>query len=222
MPRLLSHPVGPDTPPFGDDPAPAFTPVSLIETGGPGNWHLVTTLNHMGTHVDAPWHFNPEGLRITELDLSWWSYARPVLIDVPCEDAAQLTPADLEPFRDAAQAADMLLVRTGFGRARSDPSRYGRRNPSFRPETAQWLLALPDLRALAVDLPSVACPLYPDDGVAFHRAVLGQRASDRFVLLVEDVRLDADLTQADLARGIFMAPWLLEGLDAAPVTMVAW
>jgi kynurenine formamidase len=222
VPRLLSHPVGPATPRFGDDPAPVFTPVSLIENGDVGNWHLVTTLNHMGTHVDAPWHFNPHGLRITGLDMSWWSYDRPVLIDVPCDDGAQIGPADLEPHRPAAGEADMLIVRTGFGRARGDASRYGRTNPSFLPEAADWLLSLPGLRALAIDCPSVACPLHPADGVAFHRAMLGRQATDRFVLLVEDVRLDADLTQDDLSRGIFMAPWLLDGLDAAPVTMVAW
>ncbi len=222
MPRLLSYPLGPSTPTFDGEAAPAFEPVVLTARGEPGNVHRFSTVNHMSTHLDAPWHFNHEGLRLTDLGPEWFVYSRPVLIDLPAADATLITPDDLAPFTEAAAGADLLLIRTGFGRCRAtDPQRWGSRNPAFRPDAAEWFMALHDLRAVGMDVPSALCPLHLEDGIEFHRNMLGRRREDRFVLIVEDVRIDDDLTTGDLTNGVVVAPLLLEDLDGAPATVIA-
>ena len=71
-----------------------------------------------------------------------------------------------------------------------------------------------------MDFISAACQKYVDEGIEFHRIVLGRRAEDRYIFLIEDARIDADLTPADLGT-VIMAPFLLEGQDGGQVTMLA-
>jgi arylformamidase len=222
--RFLSHPLGAATPPVGDEAPVLVEPVSLIAQGATFNVHRLTLINHIGTHFDAPWHVNPHGARVTDLDPSWFSYAAPHLLDVPKGDDELIAAADLTPHAAALAGADAIFVRTGYAEAvrASDPRRYGSRSPGFAADAAEVLLALPQLRAVGLDAISATAPGHVEEGIAFHRAMLGQRADDRFVLLVEDMLLASDLTAADLARGAFMAPLLLDGLDGAPTTVVAW
>jgi kynurenine formamidase len=196
--------------------------VVLISRGERANIHRITTLTHISTHFDAPWHFNDAGLRVTDLDASWFVYQHPLLIDVPKPDEELIVPEDLDQFFSAMSGIDMLMLRTGFGECRAtDPERYGHRNPAFDPSVAEWLMQFPELRALAIDTPSALCPAHRPEGLEFHRRMLGRRAEDRFILLVEDVRLEPTLRQADLERGIVLAPLLLDRLDGAPATVLA-
>jgi arylformamidase len=220
--RLLSYSLGNDTPTYADNPKVSLQPASLIETGGVANWFTLTTINHNGTHVDAPWHFNPNGAKLTDLSPDWFVYQHPRLIDIPKGEDELITAEDLEPHASAIEEADMLLIRTGFGaQVRSqDPKRYGWHAPGFHPSAARYLKRFPMLRAVVMDFPSAAAPQHREEGFEFHRIALGAQESPTFFLLVEDAKLDPDLRQEELNR-IVMAPLLLEGADAAPVTILA-
>lgn len=220
--RLLSHPLGNDTPTYLGNPPVSLTPVSSIAHGDVANWFELRTINHNGTHVDAPWHFNPEGRRITDLDCSWFSYDHPLLVDVPKADDELLHEDDFFPYASLIRGVDMLLVRTGFGAATrtADPARYGRRSPGFHPSAGRYLRSFPTLRAVVMDIPSAGAPAHQDLGFEFHRIVLGADDPERFILLVEDARLDADLGQSDLHR-VILAPLLLMDADGAPATVLA-
>jgi kynurenine formamidase len=222
--RLLSYPLGPETPPAGDDLPVVVEAVASISEGAPCNIQRLTLSNHIGTHFDAPWHFNPDGLRVTDLGLSWFSYARPCLLDVPKNDGELIGFDDLERQAGAIGDADAIFIRTGFAAAtRSrEPRRYSTQAPGFAADAAAFFMALPALRAVGLDSISATAPMHQDEGIGFHRRMLGSTASDRFILLIEDMLLADDLTSEDLAEGVFMAPLLLDGLDGAPVTVVAW
>jgi kynurenine formamidase len=58
------------------------------------------------------------------------------------------------------------------------------------------------------------------EGHEFHRVVLGRRREDRYILIVEDAKLDAELSGADLGR-VVIAPLLLQDQDGGPVTLFA-
>jgi arylformamidase len=222
MPRLLSHPLGPSTPTFNGDPAPVFEGLVLTERGEPGNVHRISLVNHMSTHIDVPWHFNPHGLRLTDLTPDWFVYHRPLVVDLRAADHALVTAADLEPFTPLMEGVDLLMLRTGFGELRTtDPQRWGSSNPAFDPAAAEWFLRFPQLRALGMDTPSALTPTHMEEGIEFHRNMLGRSADDRFILIIEDMRLDGDLGAADLDRGVVVAPILLEDLDGGPTTVIA-
>jgi arylformamidase len=221
--RLLSYPLAPDTPVYPGTPRPTFTPASRIAAGDDANWMVLETQNHAGTHVDGPWHFNPDGRRITDLDPAELVFARPVVIDVPRFDNEVVTGDDLAVHADALDGADLVLVRTGYGarwRA-TDPDRYARHSPGFHPSAGRYLVdRCPTLRAIAMDVISATCQAFVDEGLAFHRIMLGRREGDRYVFLVEDARLDDDLSATDLGM-VVMAPLLLRDEDGGPVTMLA-
>lgn len=223
MIRFLSYPLSPETPAFPNCPQATFEPTSRIERGDVCNWVTVTTQNHVSTHVDAPWHFNPNGKRITELEPWEFFFESPRLIDLTKSDDELITDADLRRYSAEIAGADILMIRTGFGRKwrDADPVRYSQHGPGFEPSAGEYLIReQPSLRAIVLDWISAASPTHAPAGHEFHRTVLGRRREDRYILIVEDARLDPELIQGDLGR-VIVAPLLLQDQDGGPVTMFA-
>jgi kynurenine formamidase len=73
---------------------------------------------------------------------------------------------------------------------------------------------LPKVRVLAVDLISITSFQNRETGRTAHRNFLGADP----ILLVEDIKLDLLIGQP---VKIFCFPLLVEGLDGAPVTIIA-
>ena len=69
----------------------------------------------------------------------------------------------------------------------------------------------PGLRALGMDVPSIACIAQLERTMPAHHALLG--GAGRPFLIIEDMRLDADL---GALRAVFLAPWLVAEIDSAP------
>jgi kynurenine formamidase len=221
--RLLSHPLSPSTPTYPGTPGVSIEPASRIERGDVSNWFVVTMQNHAATHVDGPWHFNPHGRRITDIDPSEFLFRRPVVIDIPKGDDEAVTGEDLAAREAELAGADLILLRTGYGARwrRAEPERYRLHSPGFLGSAGRFMVdRLPDLRAVAMDFLSAASLAHEQEGVEFHRICLGRRAEDRYIFLVEDTRIDADLTPAELGW-VVMAPILFEGQDGGPVTLLA-
>jgi arylformamidase len=146
-----------------------------------------------------------------------------VVVDVPKEDDQLVTGADLAAHEAELAGADMILVRTGYG-ARwrdADPVRYSHHGPGFDSTAGRFLVdRLPQLRAVAMDFISCACLAYEQEGVEFHRICLGREATDRYIFMIEDARIDADLDATHLGS-VVMAPILFEDQDGGPVTLLA-
>jgi kynurenine formamidase len=221
--RLLSHPLSPETPAFPDCPRATFEPTSRIERGDVCNWVTITTQNHLSTHVDGPWHFNPNGRRITEIAPEEFFFESPCLLDLAKSDDELITEADLRPHAAEIAGADVLMIRSGFGRRwrSADPERYSQHGPGFAASAGEYLIReQPSLRAIVLDFISAASPTHAPEGHEFHRVMLGRRREDRYILIVEDARLDADLRREDLGL-VILAPLLLQDQDGGPVTLFA-
>jgi arylformamidase len=224
--RLLSYELGRDTPTYPGNPPVELRPFTSIADGDAANQVSLTTVNHNGTHVDAPWHFDPAGRRLDELDPATFVFWRPSIIDLPKGPNELITGEDLERFAPVIAGADLLLLRTGFGaRTRaSDPVAYGHSGPGFSESAGFFLRQFPMLRCLAMDIISAGAPAHPGEAVAFHRAALGSAvtgAANPFVLLAEDCRLDADVTAGDLAL-VVLAPLRIAPSDGGPCTIFAF
>ena len=226
MLKLLSYPLGESTPPYGDNPPVRITHLAEIESGDVANWLELTTINHSGTHIDAPFHFNLEGKRLTDLDINDLRFDAPLLVDLPKHDGELIRADDLQPFADKLKSTDLLLVRTGWAQnyRQQEPGRFGRNAPGFASNAGNFLLDETSVQAVAMDIPSAASPVAGtanDEGLEFHRIVLGtgKAPHERYVLLIEDVKLDPDLSLQGNER-IMVVPLWLENADAAPVTMI--
>jgi kynurenine formamidase len=217
---FLSHPLGPTTPTIPGNAEVRFTLLADHSRGDRFTQSTVETVNHNGTHVDAPRHFNANGLTITELEPDAWRFSSPVVLDLEAGDDELLTGERLRPHAQLLPAADAVLVRTGHGRfRRSNPRRYAERNPGFDRSFGEVLLEHGGrVRGLFADVPSFCAMQRVDPGLEFHELMLGSRRDDRFVLLFEDVDLSMQLNSIAY---LWALPLLLDGLDGAPVTIVA-
>jgi arylformamidase len=226
--QLLSYPLGPDTPTYANNAPVKVTRTSRIADGRAANWLTLETINHNGTHIDAPYHFNDQGQRLTDLDINEFVFTRPVLLDLPKNDGELITQADLSACADIIAGADLLLLRTGWDalyRA-SDPVRFGKQAPGLAASAGRYLLDhQPTVRAIMMDMPSAASPANPqvrEEGREFHRIVLDTHGNphNRYIFIIEDARLDPTLDVSTLKR-VIVAPLWLQDADGAPVTILA-
>jgi arylformamidase len=215
---LLSHPLHPSDPLPPAIPAPRIEPFLTLEHDGARVYRLEVA-NHSGTHVDAPAHVIAAGLRIGEFGPDELLFSRPALLEVRVPDDGLLEPADLQPHASLITGADLLLLRFGYGGVRAgDPARYGSHAPGLSVAAAEYLRdTCPSLRALGMDVPSIACIAHLARTMPAHHALLG--GSGRRFLIIEDMRLEGDLSGL---RAVFLAPWLVSGLDSAPCAVYGY
>ncbi len=209
----LSQEISPDTPMFPAYPAPAFTPWTTREVHG----FLAETLffvSHTGTHVDAPFHFEPTGKKVDELPLDQFLAPGHVLnLPGPAPRASVEAP-DLRTARKAAgrpiHPGDAALIRTGWERTRGTPG-YLHENPGLgraaAKELVDWGVSLvgidsPNLDAAgAVDYPA-------------HHTLLGAG-----IPVVENVANMAELGTGPFTLVAF--PLRLRGTTGSPIRLVA-
>lgn len=217
----LSYPLSSSTPFYESLDPPSLRQLYSLEGGDACNSYYLTTSNHAGTHVDAPRHFNASGRAICSYSPDELTFRRTTILPVVPPSDLLLRKVDMEGVTRVAPDCEMLFVQTGYGSIREkDPRTYVNRGPGFSREAAEFLMqTLPELRAVAMDFMSVSSMLHEVEGAEAHRVFLGCAGySDRSVLLVEDVMIPADLSPP---RRVMIVPWLFEGLDSAPCTVLA-
>lgn len=174
---------------------------------------------HVGTHLDAPYHGNPEGATVDAVELPYVCNDA-VWLDVSAAGGprALVTPAHLEQALAAAvvEPAPIVLLYTGWSRTREDARRYFRDSPGLSEEAALWLRARGAL-TVGVDAPSVdpaGSALVPAH-MSFFRPPPGERA----ICVIENlVRVE------EIPRHRFRfvgAPLPLRGLSGSPIRALA-
>jgi kynurenine formamidase len=165
--RDLTYPLTTSFPAFVPGEEATRRTVVTIEDNGyyMQEWR---TIEHIGTHVDAPGHFTPGGRLAPELQLSELIVPA-VVIDV-AERAARdpdtvVTIEDLRAFerrhgripRDSA-----VLMYSGWGAKVGDPDAYRGTDaagtlhfPGFDPDACEWLLRRRGIRSVGVDTLSI-------------------------------------------------------------------
>jgi len=197
-------------------PAPELAPLMTIAREG-AEVQILRVASHTGTHVDAPQHVIDGGVRITDFSPDELYFTAPVVIDLPLGDEAIVLPEHLLPWEDRLRGADIALFRFGYTPVRSaDPARYSLHAPGFGVEAARWLRAhAPGLRAIGLDVPSLACIAALDETMTAHHELLGGEGC-RF-LVIEDMDLGMDLTNLHAVR---LCPWLVTGMDSGPCSVI--
>lgn len=195
--RDATIPMHPDMTVWPGDPPFEFEPLNRIAQGGSCNTSRVACGTHCGTHVDAPWHFEPDGARLDAVDPQLF-FGEALLIDVPAAEHVAAADLPAEPL------PERVLVRT--------------RNAAFTPEmpfqpgfaaldeSAAQRLVDDGVKLVGVDYLSVAP--YKQPGQGTHHRLLGAG-----VLVVEGLLL------AGFEPGphpFVVLPLALAGADGAP------
>ena len=173
-----------------------------MSKGDANNSSSIHTSVHAGTHVDAPFHFVPDGITIEALPLE--TFIGPARV-CKVEPGTRITAADV------AEAGLQGETRVLFKTRNSTLLKKGMYDPTFAPfsvDGANALVAL-GVKLVGLDYLSAAAA---DEQVPVHRAFL-----DHGVILLEGV----DLSEVPPGRyELFCPPVKLAGSDGAPCRAV--
>jgi len=197
-------------------PPVRLEPIHTHAEHGRANTNISLSL-HTGTHVDAPIHFDANGIGIDRIPLERL-VGSAVKIDlrgrvrddtpITIEDITQ-SPGHVNPLRDL-----IVILHTGWNEESFGQPHYYTKNPYLATETAEWLVSQ-DIRALGLDTPQdkfLGPPRHGDFPV--HRAFLG-----RGIPFIEHID---NLHQVDRDRFQLIAlPIKVRDADGAPARVIA-
>jgi len=183
----------------------------------------VSFITHMGTHVDAPRHFRPDGQTVDEIPPDRWLGEGPVM-GIPKEAFGEVTAADLEATGMEVRPGDIVAINTGWHHRYSPPGvdaeaakTYMETGPGLCRESAQWLV---DHGAVTVmiDAPAIDSAVhmpYGDCTLESHMTLFAQN-----VPAVEGLGGELDAVTGRRCL-ISCAPVRYRGGDAFPLRALA-
>ncbi|MGE7781326.1 arylformamidase [Peribacillus sp. NPDC097264] len=142
----ISQPLNENTPYWPGDTPYSYRLNAEIAKGSSVNVGEIRMSTHLGTHIDAPFHFDEEGKKILELDLDLYiGEALVVQVDVDRSIGIEAL-VDIE-----LNGIERLLLATGKWK---DLSQFPDAIPAIEPGLASFL-AEKGVKLLGLDLPSV-------------------------------------------------------------------
>lgn len=185
----------------GDTPFSYRLSVTKQQSGSVNIGELSSS-THIGTHIDAPFHYDENGLKTDELPLEVYLTTAQVM------DVSGLEQVQLDDLDELVQGVNAVLLKTAAWRDRSAfPGAW----PVFDPAIAEWMKDK-GIRLLGVDVPSVDPETSKE--LPMHHAM---NRNQRFIL--EGIVLD------DVAAGVYelaALPLKIRGGEGSPVRAVLY
>jgi arylformamidase len=207
----LSQRLEPGMPHGTTIPAPRFREVLTLEEHGLRCMELAIP-THLGTHLDAPSHFLPDGATIDQIPVSAL-HRRAVCVDVDVPADQPIQVEHLEKDVGEVQPGDALLIHTGWGERFFDEGYL--HHPYLADGTASWIVeqgfGVVGVDTVTPDLPG---PIRPRPfSFPVHHRLLGSG-----LLILENLRL------GDVAGRSFtlvIGALNVTGADGAPARVLA-
>ena len=201
----ISVGISPETPVWPGDPPVSLERIQSIEDGAESNVSRLVSGVHVGTHIDAPLHFLPEGGSIEDIPLKSL-IGRAYVVDLR---KAQVIDADALNSANIPPRTRRLLFRTRNSEywARGQ-SKFQKDFVAVDASGAEWLTRK-GVRMVGVDYLSVA-PY--GDGAPTHKILL-----EAGVVVLEGLNL-SDIRQGRYT--IYCLPLKLVGSEGAPARAI--
>jgi arylformamidase len=207
----LTHVIVPETEPrpvhIDTVPAPHAVPG--------GQWYIMhkveMTLNHVGTHIEAPYHVRQEGMDVAQVPLERLC-GEAVVLDLRfVEPGGVVSLADIQRAAQAAggiRAGDIVLGRFDYDGAPGT-------SRNFEAEAIQYLVDA-GMKLMGVDLGGIELPRSdPRQPQQYnHHQLL-----DNDICLIENVANLKALTRSRVM--VFCLPIPIAKLDSFPVRLIA-
>jgi kynurenine formamidase len=209
----LSQPIWAGMPRIQVLPEVQVQPVRRIAEGHPLNISELRLATHAGTHVDAPWHFVPNGRTIDQIPLA--DLCGPAVV-VPIDRQARepIPASDLAASPEPVRAGDIVVLATGWGEKFQAPAYE--EHPYVSEEAARWLVEhrvkMLGLDLITVDLPQAMRP--SPFGYPVHHTLL-----ENDVLIIENMANLRDLRGRRVT--LYAFPLAIRGADGAQARVVA-
>jgi kynurenine formamidase len=207
----LTWPLSPSVPRLASFAPPRIERFASIPER-PFNVTELSTVVHIGTHVDSPRHFFSDGPALDEVPLERFVGSGVVWqIDKPLEGLIE--PADLERMTPEVEPGEIVVLVTGLARY-AGTTDYDR-HAALSVAAAEWLVDR-QVKLVAVDMPTPELPLHmrpPDFDWPVHHTLLRDG-----VLIAEQVTNARSL--AGRRAELLFLPLNIVGSDGAPARVV--
>ena len=115
---FMSHPLDEDTPTYGDRESLKIATNSKIVDGvGANTSSLMFSNNHMGTHMDTPFHFCMDGKKTLDYNADDFYYTKVAVVKCPCNEAKLIQREDLN-LSNVPKDIEFLLIDMDYEKHR--------------------------------------------------------------------------------------------------------
>ncbi|WP_411843351.1 arylformamidase [Salinicoccus sp. HZC-1] len=182
-----------------DTPFSYETPVTKAESGSV-NIGKIETSTHIGTHIDAPFHFDETGLKVDELDINRY-IGDATVIEV--EDEEIITEAVLKDF---IIQGTILLIKT---KEAADQDVFPEKVPVLNERAVEYMAKI-GIKLFGVDVTSV-------DDIDSKTLDIHHKLHRNDIMIIENVVLE------EVTTGYYdfvALPLKIKGADGSPVRAV--
>ena len=217
----LSHILTESTPLYGGKGKVKIERVRSISKGDTSNNTEISLSAHAGTHVDAPFHFDPQGKKLEDYPADYWYASKPALVNFPVEPGMILRMEHLEEkLHQIPKDVDLLLLKTGAEEWRkTQQDSYSEQGVGLGTDVASWLRRNLNLKFIGLDFISVSSPQHRQEGRATHKELLGKCSSaGEPIIIIEDMALSALTSDPEQ---VWIVPIRFSEADGAMATVLA-
>ena len=216
---LLSHKIDSITPVYGGKKGFSYALTSSIKKGDSANTQRWELPNHLGTHVDFPYHFYKNGQTVDDFPENFWIFNgnKIQVIEVDLPDKKFLIEHTSLANTNFKQDAELLILKTGIGKYRKK-EKFWKYNPGISIEMADWIVnKFKIIKAIGIDSISISSWQHRDIGRQVHKKMLNPKKP---ILIIEDMDLSKIDKDTNFNR-IYIAPLMVRKSDGAPCTIIA-
>lgn len=165
----------------------------------------VSSLTHVATHADTPYHFFEDGATMDQVPAEAW-VGEGVVIDVSNKgDKEFITYEDLDKAGAHVKKGDIVALRTGYAKYYGFNKKYLYDWPAIDESGAKWMVEH-GVKVVGCDTLGVESFGFPAGGPVVHQTLLGSK-----ILIVEELNLE-EIVQFGSKRWLFCwLPLLLKG-----------
>jgi kynurenine formamidase len=207
----LSLTISESIPSFPGSPKPQFIHWSNIKDDG-YNLELLFLSSHTGTHLDAPYHFVKNGLKINQIPLDRL-IGKAILVKLPKTNNIPITKSDITLFEKKNGIIpnnSSIFFYTGWQKNLKKDN-YFTENPGLGISAAEYL-ALKKINLVGIDSPSI--DLGKDQSFSVHHIL-----SKNNILIVENLTNLNKIKSKEFSFTIL--PLKIKDATGSPVRAVA-
>ena len=164
---------------FPGYPVPNFIKWSKFDTQGYIS-EVMFLSTHTGTHMDAPFHFNPNGQTIDQVEVDRYICNNAILMKIQKNANEMITSDDItRESKYEIKEKDTVVFSTGWEKQIKQKDNYIRNNPGLSKDAAEYLVEK-KVNAIGIDSPSIDIGI--DSGLTVHKTLLSNE-----ILVIENL-----------------------------------
>lgn len=206
--KYLSHLISEATPMYGGyENLINIKKSRSIQDGDTSNNLTLEFPNHIGTHIDFPFHFSMNGNKLQDYSAEFWIFNNIGFI--------QTEFSKIEKNLDnLSKDIEFLIIKTGFEDFRGQ-KKYWSEQPIISSKIAKILKErFKYLRVIGFDMISLTSQLDKEEGIKAHNEFLIHND----LLVVEDMALK---NLNICPNKLFVMPLMIKDSDGSPCTIIA-